>query len=277
MNNNSNNYVLLISDDQITSYTSYLLLNSEYPPCGIVVATYKGIENRLKYEKIIIKNIGLISRLSQILLSLIYKLIEGRSDAHMLKQLYNGIDFEDMIRLAKIKKVPILKLHSFDYNHFKAIDFINSLNPFYIVCHTPFWLSSKIRSLSRSKLTVGSHPGIVPWYRGANSSFWSIFNKQNELNGYSFFFLDSGIDSGRIIKQTYIDYSIDFSHISNDYILMNRMSKDYINIVRDFSCNLIPKGIVQTPLTSSQIYKSPGLLQYLYFKINLFIRNKLVK
>ena len=34
--------------------------------------------------------------------------------------------------------------------------------------------------ISKEKIVIGSHPGLVPFYRGAHSAFWCIYDEEPE-------------------------------------------------------------------------------------------------
>lgn len=48
---------------------------------------------------------------------------------------------------------------------------------------------------------INIHCGITPRYRGAHGAFWAIVNDDWENVGTTVHFIDSGIDTGKIIAQ----------------------------------------------------------------------------
>lgn len=53
-------------------------------------------------------------------------------------------------------------------------------------------------SLAPGRL-LNLHGGLSPWYRGADSTFWALYNSQIEKIGCTIHFIDRAIDSGRLI------------------------------------------------------------------------------
>ncbi|MBO8219578.1 formyltransferase family protein [Prochlorococcus marinus] len=269
-------YILLISNELSTFYTAYLLVKSDTPPSGIIIGNYKGLKNRIKFEKSLISKYGVFKRFSQIFASILHKLIDGRKDKNMLKELYEEFTQEDLFEIAEKLSLPIVNLKSYDYGNQKVVKFISSINPYFLVCHTPFWIPKKIRDLIYSKIIIGSHPGIIPWFRGSNSTFWARYKNKDDYNGYSIFCINSGVDSGPIIKREYIKYDVNISYRANDYLLLNMISKEIVKVVDDCIKGKLPNLKKQKPILSNQIYKNPGIIEYIIFRYKEFkkIRDK---
>jgi len=52
------------------------------------------------------------------------------------------------------------------------------------------------------------HLGLVPFYRGGNSQFWSIYNNRINENGFTIQSVDLGIDTGSIyIRKSIVDFN----------------------------------------------------------------------
>jgi len=60
-------------------------------------------------------------------------------------------------------------------------------------------LSIDILNIVNNK-AMNLHPSLLPAYKGAKSSVWAILNNE-KYTGVSFHYMDSGIDTGRIILQ----------------------------------------------------------------------------
>ncbi|MCD6219832.1 hypothetical protein J7K43_05555 [Candidatus Calescamantes bacterium] len=50
-----------------------------------------------------------------------------------------------------------------------------------------------------SLCSINVHTGLSPYYRGGESAFWCLYNKEPEYIGVTVHYLDAGIDSGDII------------------------------------------------------------------------------
>ena len=67
--------------------------------------------------------------------------------------------------------------------------------------HSEGWVGKLIRNIPKDGIIIGGHPGITPVYRGAHSSFWAIYNQEENKIGYSIFHIDESVDAGDLIFQ----------------------------------------------------------------------------
>ena len=267
----TNSYAIIISYDVTTIYSAYLLLKTNHPPKGILVASPS--KTKLKsFEKILIKKYGFLKRISQIAFWPLYKIFSQKNDSLLIKKLYKNCNFKKLERLSAKLNVPILKINSFKYDEEKGYEFIKSLKPDFLVVHSHYWVSKKMRDLAISGIVIGSHPGIVPYFRGSSSCFWSRFKGKDDLNGFSIILINSEPDAGEIIKQKIIPYNENYSFIANDIILLKMISEELINVVGDFVNKKPPKLTPQKPLLESQIYIGPGFLLYILFYLKELLR-----
>ena len=258
--------IILIANNLPCFFTLKKILETNCGVIGVVICEKKGIIYRLKKEFKEIFKYGILNRLSQILLSLYFIIFKSNSENNFVKKCFNNFDNNELFSLLRSRKIATLYIS--DYQSNKVINFIQNKNPDFIVSHTPYWISRKIRELSKEKIVIGSHPGIVPYYRGAHSSFWSKYDQENDKNGYSIFCLNSGVDAGPLIKQEKIPYNEDISYRCNDYYIMKQCSNEHAKIAENYSNGEQPKLIEQINLNNSQVKKAPGIFDYIRFKLN---------
>jgi methionyl-tRNA formyltransferase len=69
---------------------------------------------------------------------------------------------------------------------------------------------------------INIHLGLSPYYRGAATIFWALYNEQPELAGATIHYIDAGVDTGSIIchVQTTLD-SADTPHTIGTRIILN--------------------------------------------------------
>lgn len=48
---------------------------------------------------------------------------------------------------------------------------------------------------------INMHSGILPYYRGADSEFWALYNGEKDKVGVSVHFIENGLDTGDIVLQ----------------------------------------------------------------------------
>ena len=257
-------YVALAGGDRVTAHTLRLLLESECPPSGILVQSGKGLRSRIRYERRLIQRHSLPRRLSQVTVGVLHQLLDGVSDGRLVESLYQGSDYRGVIKRASLIGVPFLETDS--YASPEALQFLRDKNPSFLLCHTPFWVNPEVRDLVAPGMVIGSHPGSVPWFRGAHSAFWCRYLGQDELNGYSIFCLDAGVDSGPLIMRRTMPYSPEVSYRANDYLLLEAISRELVSIVRELSRGANLEATPQSPLEPTQVHRAPGLGDYLRFR-----------
>jgi hypothetical protein len=255
--------VVMIGNSNHCFYTLKKILESECKVIGVIVCVRSSWRLRLKKEIKDIKKYGFLSRLSQIIASILHTFLSGRSDKLYSKNLYDDRLLEEILFDLKLRSVEIL--YTSDYESDESLNFLKLYKPDFLISHTPYWISKRIRGISSDKVTIGSHPGYVPDYRGAHSSFWCIYDNQPEMNGYSIFCLDSGIDSGPIIKQEKVSYDRNISYRSNDLLLMKVASSKHSEIAANYSKNGSLEHFDQNGIDPCQIRRAPSLYNYCKF------------
>lgn len=107
-------------------------------------------------------------------------------------------DHVDLSNLATIHNIPYKYVR--DVNHPNNIKWIRDLNPDIIFCFG--WsnlLKKDILTLSRLGV-VGYHPSMLPLNRGRHPIIWALALGL-EKTGSTFFFMDEGADTGKILDQ----------------------------------------------------------------------------
>jgi methionyl-tRNA formyltransferase len=112
----------------------------------------------------------------------------------------NSIDIEQVA-----KDLGSVYFETDDINSSDASQFLQSLNPDIIFSSWPRIIGEKVLNLSKYGV-IGSHPTPLPANRGRHPFHWQIvLGLRNSM--LSFFKMDKGIDSGKILLQ--IPYDID--------------------------------------------------------------------
>ena len=253
--------IVLITNITPCVYTLKKVLETKCKIVGIVFCEKKGFSYRFKKEIRDIKKYGLFKRLSQISLSIYFKLFKSNSEKNYLKICYENFNTNEIFEI--LKKRNIEYIFTSDYQSSESLNFIQDRKADFFISHTPYWIGKKFRDLFKDKIIIGSHPGLVPLYRGAHSAFWTMYCQDEDNNGFSIFRLNEGVDSGPIIKQERISYDKKISYLSNDYLIMKKCSIAHSQIAEDYS---LGKSLVlkkQENLDPSQIKKSPDIFDYI--------------
>ncbi len=262
-----------------TGEKSAVVLTTEYLPClntlkmvlasectitGVVFCNKNSLYGRVKQEIRLVKKYGLLKRLSQIVVSLVHRIVDSTSDHEIWEELYGDLSAGEIISTLVNRGIPFIR--TLDYESKESLEFVRAIKPDFFICHTPYWINKKVREIPTEKVSIGSHPGFVPYYRGAHSAFWCMYDGNSELNGYSIFCLNGGVDSGSLIERKKVRYRTDISFRANDLILLKLISIDQARIAEKFSKGISLKQVQHNNLDPRQVRKAPGIIEYCRFR-----------
>lgn len=209
------------------------------------------------------KKVGLIKFIDQILflffLNKILTIISKErkfSILHEKKLSNNTIDEKKITRISSA-------------NSIESINLINQLAPNIVIVNGTRILSKKLLS-STNAIFINIHAGITPSYRGVHGAYWAYTNKQSELAGVTLHYVDSGVDTGKIIGQAII--KIEDSDNFTTYPLI-QLSEGIV-LLKKFLDNIIKCQKIETvdfkQETISKQWYHPGFFEYIY---NRFFNN----
>jgi len=130
---------------------------------------------------------------------------------------------------------PICEKYGIEYkyvtniNHKKNVQYIQSVRPDIIFCFGWSQLISKqILDIPKHGV-VGFHPTLLPQNRGRHPLIWALALGLNET-GSTFFFMDEGADSGKIISQE----KVSISYEDDARILYDKITATALKQVEEF-------------------------------------------
>jgi len=110
---------------------------------------------------------------------------------------------------------------------------IIKLKPDLLICYG----SSLIKSILLEHFNgrfINVHLGLSPYYRGSGTNVWPLINKEPDMVGATFMYIDSGIDTGEIIHQIRADVFVGDSPHSIGNRLIQKMTKTYADLIAKF-------------------------------------------
>jgi len=151
--------------------------------------------------------------------------------------------FEDNSNSEFIKKGSI--------NSEKVISELIRLNPSLIVTYGCSIIKSKLIDHFNRRI-INVHLGLSPYYFGSGTNFHCLVNNEFQFEGYTFMYMDYGIDTGEIIHQgRALILPFDNPHqIGNR--LIKHMTKDFIKLVVNFHLVEIMTPIIEI---KGRVYK----------------------
>jgi methionyl-tRNA formyltransferase len=83
-------------------------------------------------------------------------------------------------------------------NHPHVLDLVNKLDPDLITVFGTSLIRGELLGKGRRGM-VNLHGGLSPHYRGADGTFWALYNEEPHRVGCTIHYIDRGIDTGRLI------------------------------------------------------------------------------
>ena len=132
-------------------------------------------------------------------------------------------------KLVKDKKVipEIIKSYGDNVHYYDGridLNILDKKNIDFIVCDRPKFLLTDDILNHLPKKVINIHPSFLPWNRGYFPNYWSA--KTRTPHGVTIHFIDSGIDTGKIIAQTRMAF-LETDTLKTSY---NRLRKLSVNL-----------------------------------------------
>ena len=131
-----------------------------------------------------------------------------------------------------------------EINNRDIVNEIIDLNPDLIVSYGCSIIKPPLIKSFRNRI-INVHLGLSPYYFGAGTNFHCLVNDEFQFEGYTFMYMNQGIDTGNIIHQS----RAKIRYFDNPHQIGNRlikdMVKDFINLIVDF--DLVERKL---PITS---------------------------
>lgn len=115
---------------------------------------------------------------------------------------YEKLYFNKYVKANKkfLKNRTLLSVNKGKINTKKIYNFIIKENPKIILINATSKIQEKIINKFKNKI-INIHAGITPYYKGAGCNVWTFYYKELEYTGVTIHFVNSKIDSGKIIIQ----------------------------------------------------------------------------
>jgi len=149
-----------------------------------------------------------------------------------------------------------------DINNVDVVKEIIDLKPDLIVTYGCSIIKPKLIDIFKNRI-INVHLGLSPYYFGSGTNFHCLVNNEFQFEGYTFMYMDEGIDTGNIIHQARATIlPFDNPHqIGNR--LIKQMTKDFRNLVINFQqitkknkvTNFIGKTYKNKDATNELTYK----------------------
>lgn len=182
------------------------------------------------------------------------------------------LKFASKRRIRSICNLNGLNVQEMDGSMIKIVDSINSstsishilqFNP-EIILVSGTRIISKTVLKSTNAIFLNIHAGITPQYRGVHGAYWALVNNDQQNCGVTVHVVDSGIDTGRIVKQGLIrpepadNYSTyPFLQLGKGLVLLDEAIDGYAKNTTQ----------LKSGNEKSQLWYHPTLIQYLKYRL----------
>lgn len=256
------NRILVLLGSNLTHLnTLATLLDHDVNVVGVCVANKKSMGINFQYLKIAIKKHGLFKVILQIIERVTFKVLNSSKDKKIFHQLFNETNIH-----ARIKNHENLFQYTEDYQTDDTLEWMKSLKPDIILIHTPYWVGKKVRNIPSTKMVIGGHEGITPYYRGVHSAFWAIYQNKMEDVGVSVFFVDKGVDTGDVIVQKQIKPEKGDSYITLSWKGMKEIAKLQAKVLRDYDHGIEVPRHKHESIPENSNYTHPTIFQYIRYR-----------
>jgi len=158
---------------------------------------------------------------------------------------------------------PIHKTESFSAA--ETVAWLKACQPDIFVVHAAYWVNKEVRSLPRTGLVLGGHPGITPNYRGSHSAFWAIYFGRQQDVGCTALLLNEGVDAGDIVAQDRIAITEDDSFVTLSWKGMKRTAELQASAIADLDRGLPLTG-KRLPVPANSEFDNPRLSEFLRYR-----------
>lgn len=184
--------IVFLASDCNSSRWVYHALKKDFNFSAVIIE--KPISKKVLFRNRI-KKIGLLKVTGQALFSLLLApLIRLRSKkraAEILQQY-------DLCN----NKFPEGFQHVISVNDPICKKMLQSINPDVVIVNGTRIISKPVLNCTGAQF-INMHVGITPWYRGSHGGYWALQNNDRKNFGTTIHLVDTGIDTGAILKQVY--------------------------------------------------------------------------
>ncbi|WP_035758243.1 formyl transferase [Hugenholtzia roseola] len=252
--------IMLTEGGRFSTYL-YNALKEDFSIAGVVV------EDKISKKKLLknrTKKLGYVKVLGQIFFQIfVQKTLEYTS-----KKRINLIELNYNLNKQAIPSQIIKKVESVNSN--SCIAYLKAESPDIVIVNGTRIISKEVLN-SIDALFLNIHTGITPQYRGVHGGYWAMVCQDAQNCGVTVHFVDSGIDTGKVLLQSRINPTSKDNFATYPYLQIG----EGIILMKQAISNLL-KDEIQTQDRSSQekgnLWYHPTIWFYLYKRLTKRIK-----
>ncbi|HYE72542.1 MAG TPA: formyl transferase, partial [Blastocatellia bacterium] len=188
--------IVLLAGPGASTNIVYHALEREFGEITVI------IEERLSRQQLIkrrLKKLGVMTVAGQILFMTLAEPWLRKRSRTRIAEIKREYSLDDSPIKTKVINVPSV-------NSDEARQVLKQLDPQIVIVNGTRIISKE--TLAATKVTfINTHAGITPTFRGVHGGYWAIAERRPELAGTTVHLIDTGIDTGGILKQRTFDIS----------------------------------------------------------------------
>ena len=240
--------------------------------CDYTRILYHGLKNDFNISRIIIeepvskkqlikrriKRLGLMTVIGQLIFQAgLVPLLRMRSRIKVNKILQSA-----GLNRSPMPEEKITHVSSVNGEDFKIL--VKNLQTDLIIVNGTRVISGEVLKLIKSPI-INVHVGITPLYRGVHGAYWALVNNDRDHCGVTIHAIDSGIDTGGIIKQESITPETGDNFITYPYLQFHTAIKLVKMVIPD--CLKNHYNFLTAPQGKSRLWYHPTIWQYLKYRL----------
>ena len=259
-NGTTHRVVVLCGPNTTHKNTCATLIRSGLNVVGVCMADQRKAGLPLSYLLRSAKRKGVWPTLSRAIARLVYRIMDLGRDRAAMARIFDEPAIQQTL---DDWNGPIHRTESFSAP--ETMEWLKAQDADVFVVHSAYWVSKQVRSLPRTGIVLGGHPGITPHYRGSHSAFWAIyFGKQQDV-GCTAFLLSDGVDTGDIVAQDRIAIADGDSFITLAWKGMKRIAELQAAAITDLDRG-IPLSRKSLPVPANSEFDNPRLGEFLRYR-----------
>jgi folate-dependent phosphoribosylglycinamide formyltransferase PurN len=148
-------------------------------------------------------------------------------------------------------------------NEGTVIDLLQAIRPEIVVVFGTRIIGRSVLDAVPARF-INMHAGITPGFRGSHGAYWALATGHPELAGVTIHWVDSGIDTGGIVKQARIEIGPRDNFITYSYLQLAAGLPLLLQAVEEALCGEVREESLPGHLAAgSHLYHHPTIWSYL--------------
>jgi len=210
-------------------------------------------DDKLKLLKNRIKKFGLITVINQLFFIVFSRLQLKRKKVNEQLRCIESSAVKTVIELINTKYFT-------NVNSENAIEYVVKQSPDCIILSGTRILSANFLACVKCPI-INIHTGINPAYRGVYGGYWALVNKQPELFGATIHLVDEGVDTGTVLRHSFVVPSVNDDFSTYPLLQMSAALRELPSLLINLSKE---RQSVFIPNLPSAIWTHPTLTGYFF-------------